>query len=270
MSIFICPVCRAPLKKIENSLICENSHCYDFAKSGYVNLLRSNRKSHGDCREMIDARRAFLNKGYYSKLACAIAKAALEVTPENGYLLDAGCGEGYYTGKISELFGENRKAVRLAAIDVSKDAANLTAKTYKNVETAVASAYSIPIDNNKIDTVCCIFSPAATEEFIRILKPGGTLIMVIGAKNHLWSLKKAVYSSPYKNQTAEYQIDGLSFVKRIPIDYELDLTSKEDIANLFLMTPYSHKTSYTDMQKLNRLDFLKTEASFEILIYKKP
>jgi len=44
--------------------LCENRHCFDIAKSGYVNLILSNKSLHGDDKEMITARRTFLNSRY--------------------------------------------------------------------------------------------------------------------------------------------------------------------------------------------------------------
>ena len=41
MEHFICPVCGEPLILRENTYICTLSHSFDRAKSGYVNLLRS-------------------------------------------------------------------------------------------------------------------------------------------------------------------------------------------------------------------------------------
>ena len=37
-----CPVCGGVLHREERSLRCGAGHCYDIARQGYVNLLRSN------------------------------------------------------------------------------------------------------------------------------------------------------------------------------------------------------------------------------------
>ena len=41
-SAFCCPVCMRALMRSERSLRCEAGHCFDLARQGYVNLLRSN------------------------------------------------------------------------------------------------------------------------------------------------------------------------------------------------------------------------------------
>ena len=45
MSKFCCPVCGEKLEISGKSYVCSNGHCFDLAKSGYVNLLLS--KQHG-------------------------------------------------------------------------------------------------------------------------------------------------------------------------------------------------------------------------------
>ena len=39
MSIWRCPICVASMQKQEKGIRCLNGHCFDVAKSGYVNLL---------------------------------------------------------------------------------------------------------------------------------------------------------------------------------------------------------------------------------------
>ena len=69
MSLFICPVCNSVLTELESMFKCENNHCFDKAKQGYVNLLmsqQSSNKRHGDDKLMVKSRRDFLGNGYYS------------------------------------------------------------------------------------------------------------------------------------------------------------------------------------------------------------
>ena len=71
MNVFVCPVCKKELVSNGKSFICENGHCFDISKFGYVNLLMSSKSSakrHGDDRLMVRARRDFLDKGYYIRV----------------------------------------------------------------------------------------------------------------------------------------------------------------------------------------------------------
>ena len=70
-----CPVCGEKsgnpplLTRDGNSLRCPKNHCFDISSKGYVNLLLSqhkNVKDPGDSKEMVAARRLFLDSGAYS------------------------------------------------------------------------------------------------------------------------------------------------------------------------------------------------------------
>jgi hypothetical protein len=58
-----CPVCRLDLTVAAGGLVCRNHHSFDFAREGYVNLLRNGRHlsaEGGDSREQLRRRAAFL------------------------------------------------------------------------------------------------------------------------------------------------------------------------------------------------------------------
>ena len=62
----ICPVCGAALAPQGAAWRCVQGHCFDVARQGYVNLLTVTQKHSrhpGDTREMVAARRAFLDAG---------------------------------------------------------------------------------------------------------------------------------------------------------------------------------------------------------------
>ena len=66
--MFICPVCGNLLQKEEKAYICPKGHNYDLAREGYVYLLPPNKKHSkdpGDNKQMVAARRAFLETGLY-------------------------------------------------------------------------------------------------------------------------------------------------------------------------------------------------------------
>ena len=103
--LFCCPICGGPLQMEKTRLFCENGHSFDRARQGYTHLLPPNRmhsKEPGDTKEMVNSRRAFLESGSYDCFAeklCGLAVEFLQELPEP-FLLDAGCGEGYYTDAV--------------------------------------------------------------------------------------------------------------------------------------------------------------------------
>lgn len=274
MSGFICPVCKSGFQRTDNSYKCENGHCFDISAKGYVNLLLSkdmNAKLPGDNKMMVKARTDFLSKGYYSHLAEEMSKAVCQCF-SGGVILDAGCGEGYYTEEIYRSVNKLHPDARLCAIDISKFACAAAAKRFKrnkSCETAAASVFRIPMADESADVLVTMFAPFCREEYLRVLKKGGFLIMAIPAENHLFSLKAAVYDEPYKNETADYNIEGLRFCESRHISRTIYIDNNEDIKSLFSMTPYYYKTGVEGHERVNSLKSLETEAGFEVLIYKK-
>ena len=76
----ICPVCGAALAPQGTAWRCVQGHCFDVARQGYVNLLTVTQKHSrhpGDTREMVAARRAFLDAGWYAPIAKTLADLVL-------------------------------------------------------------------------------------------------------------------------------------------------------------------------------------------------
>lgn len=258
-TVFRCPVCKAALQEQEKGFICPSNHNFDKAKQGYVNLLMSNKQGiHGDDRLMVEARQSFLDKGYYSPMRDAVN----EVLGKNNTVVDAGCGEGYYTS----LFAENNTVF---GIDVSKEALKKAARRCKNASFAVASIYDMPIADRSVDSVINIFAPDSPSEYLRILKENGRLITVTPMEDHLMELKSAVYDTPYKNPYVSPEKSGFTVVSSREIKYEITLGCNEDIVSLFKMTPYYYNTSPADRQKLDNIDVLTTRVEFLVTEYKK-
>ena len=272
MSLFRCPVCSLPLENAHGGLRCPNGHCFDRARQGYVNLLRSqasSAKRHGDDRRMIDARARFLSGGFYAPLRDAVTELACRFTPSPCAVLDAGCGEGYYTQAVYEALSQAGKRPELAEVDISKDAVKVSARRPFPHESGVASVYAIPAADDTFDLVLNLFSPCAQEEFRRVLKPGGQLIRVIPLRRHLYGLKAAVYDTPYENPDGEETLPGFSIAFRRELRWLLALEDPADIQALFQMTPYYYKTSAVDQARLAACPRLETEVEFGILVEQK-
>ena len=267
----ICPKCGGKLDFDGNSYRCEKRHTYDRARSGYVNFLmpdQMNSKLPGDNKLMVNARKSFLSKGYYSKLMEKFCGAVKKYAPENAVILDAGCGEGYYTVNMA-------KAVPDAFImgtDISKTAVDAAAKRGKadnasNLLFSVSSVFHLPVESSSCNMLTTLFAPYCAEEFLRVLRPDGVMIMVIPSERHLIQLKEAVYDEPYLNEVKDFELEGFTLEEHINVADKIKLDSTEDILNLFSMTPYYYKTGEDGHKKLSALSSLETEIGFEILIY---
>lgn len=184
---FRCPVCSQELKKEQKIWVCPQGHTFDIAAKGYVNLLMSNSsgaKRHGDDRLMINARRDFLSKGFYEPLREALFEALSAEFPRGGTLLDAGCGECWYTSYFKRRLDEAGLEPNVLGVDISKYALEKAPKSC-GVERAVASIYKLPVGDGECDALVNIFAPACPQEFSRVLKKDGLFIKAIPLEKHL-------------------------------------------------------------------------------------
>lgn len=259
--MLVCPKCRQPLTKNGKTYRCEANHSYDIAKKGYVNLVLGNQKISGDSKEMVDARTLFLSQGYYQVLADKLIQILDELNIKT--LVDAGCGEGYYTKQF-------QKADRqIIAFDLSKPALNTAAKMDRDSIYAISSIFDMPIADESTECVMNIFAPTPVEEIQRILKTGGTLIKVGPAAKHLHGLKAVLYEEVYDNEEENNELSGLKFIQRYNVSDIIKITDNDVIKALFMMTPYYWKTSQEAAARLNDLTELTTEIDFLIDVYSK-
>ncbi|MFA6866980.1 MAG: methyltransferase domain-containing protein [Clostridia bacterium] len=261
---FLCPKCGEKLNLIGKSWVCPNNHCYDIAKSGYINLLLVNQKnslSPGDNKDMIVARNRVMNKGYYKKLADKI----VEIIPKaSEIILDAGCGIGYIPNRIKEA---NEKAIVIGA-DISKFAIESAAKNYKNVHFAVATSNNIPIPHKSVDVIICAFAPVFVEEVNRVLKSGGIFVRVVPNLDHLYNLKQYVYDVARENELDKEALDNLKLLDTFEVKDNF-IGDSEDMLSLIKMTPYYYHTKEADLDKLKKIDNFCANQSFLIRVYSK-
>lgn len=269
----ICPICKSGVEIIyENSgiLRCKGArkHSYDFASGGYINLGAPTQSGGGDSKQAVRARSDFLNTGLYAPIAEALCQMLEEHLERGALIIDAGCGEGYYSTKIAE------RGFSVAGFDLSKFAADAAAKRARasgleNAFFGVASVFSLPIADGAADAVVNIFAPCAEGEYARVLKSGGGLFVVSAGENHLLGLKRAIYDEVHRNdQRADMPTD----MKRISarrVEYTATVSGNANVKSLFAMTPYYWRTSEKDMLKLDGIEQLQTEIDVNLELYQK-
>ena len=272
MSGFSCPVCGKGLKEEGGSLVCENRHCFDLAKSGYANLLLSQQrknKRHGDDKLMVRARREFLNGGYYRPLLEGVSGVVRKYAGNGCTILDAGCGECWFTENICRDLTEHGVRYEMLAVDISKDALAAGGGRSRDIRLAVASVFHLPLQAASCDLLISLFAPCCWPEFSRVLKPGGIMIRAFPLERHLWRLKEAVYDRPYENEPETSDPEGFELLDHQEIRGSVRIVGGENIQNAFAMTPYYYKTSAGDQEKLKALSELETEIEFGILTYRR-
>lgn len=268
LAMLRCPVCSASMQAGQEGRACQctgvRTHSYDFARSGYLNLTRPG-EGEGDLREAINARKLFLNAGYYEPLSNEINKILQTLNAKA--VLDAGCGEGYYTNRMAK---EDRAVL---GVDLSRAGIDAAAKSARqnatNAAFAVGSIFSLPAKDAVCDAVTNLFAPCSESEFSRVLKDGGYLILVGAGERHLLGLKEVLYENPYLNPGRADLPTKMKEVDRRRLTYTVTVEGQEAIEALFSMTPYYWRTSESDRAKLKNLQTLTTEVDFDIFIFQK-
>ena len=273
MRALVCPKCKAAVElgNQDKSLICNATsgkrHCFDISADGYVNFALSDAGS-GDSKDAVKARTAFLDCGAYEKISDELTALVLKHAPSGSPVVDAGCGEGYYSTRIAE------RGVPVFGVDISKNAIAHAAKrakrgALKNAFFAVASVFEMPVADGSVGAVVNVFAPCAESEYSRVLQKGGVLIVAHAGAEHLMGLKRAIYDNVYENDVRADLPEGLELVEEKRLKYNISLSSNELIEALFSMTPYYWRTSQSDKAKLKALDTLDTEIDIIFSVYRK-
>lgn len=279
----LCPLCLArhhdapqlSLDDAQRSLTCLHNHRFDLAKQGYVNLLPVQQKKSqqpGDSKEMVLARKAFLTLGYYQPLVDALVRGATSALAgePSPVLLDAGCGEGYYTDQLHQALRAEHPNLTSYGFDIAKPAIVEAAKRNKSICFFVSTIKAIPIEAHSCDVVISVFSPINPEQFRHLLKPQGKLIVLCAGKQHLHQLKSLLYRT-----TTEYDDDKFlgplekyfTLSNRTSVQQTMNLNSQHDIHALLAMTPHFWRATPEAKKQLETLDQLHVDIDVQQMIF---
>ena len=175
-----CPLDGKALRGDGSAWRCAAGHSFDIASQGYTHLLPVQQKRSrdpGDSKEMVAARRRFLNAGHYQPIAAAVSRAAFANLPEGttASCLDAGCGEGYYLRQLAAAESPV-KTLAVLGLDISKWAVLSAAKQDKRPKWVVGSNANLPVLPGTLDRLLCMFGFPVYPEFARVLKADGLLL----------------------------------------------------------------------------------------------
>lgn len=262
-----CPKCHKALIQVNNSYICSNRHCYDIAKSKYINLLLNPDKASsnpGDSKESLQARKAYLNKGYYDSIANTVIDTIRKYSHEQeNHILDLGCGEGYYTQKFKNDLGNEHM---FYGLDISKEAINMATKYTKDIYWLVGNSKNIPLVDYSMDFIVALFTVVNQAELARVIKKDGYIIHVTANPNHLIEIKHLIYDE-IKVKSDKYirldftAIDSFDFVQNISI------ANHEDAIHLLKMTPHYYHIKKEKRHVLDTLENMNITIDIKVTVY---
>ncbi len=169
------------------SLRCAASHSYDIARHGYASLLPGDAHTGtADTLAMIEAREAFLGAGHYTPIVEAVTDAvAAGIGETPGCIVDVGAGTGYYLARVLDRLPE-RTGI---ALDISKFSMRRAARAHPRMGAVVCDAWrTLPVRSGAAAAVLNVFAPRNAGEFLRILQPGGVLVIATPTARHLQEL----------------------------------------------------------------------------------
>lgn len=178
-----------------NKLVSESGHHYDIARQGYVTLAGgAGLRYNGDDQDMITARETFLSSGLFAPFVEAVTgsiEAALDdaelAADDTATICEIGAGTGYYLSHVLDSISPSRGI----GIDVSVHAAKRLAKCHPHAGAIVADAWSrLPIQDSSVDAISVVFAPRNAQEFARILKPQGEVVVLTADTGHLAELRE--------------------------------------------------------------------------------
>lgn len=261
-----CPLCQQDLILHDKTYQCANNHSFDKAKQGYVNLLPvqfKHSKEPGDNKAMVQARRAFLDKGFYQPLVDSMLALYHKYAEQAGVVFDAGCGEGFYTHQHKT--ADNK----VYGVDIAKETIKIAAKRYQSCFFSVGTLSDLPFTNEKFDWIYSVYAPILEQEFTRILKPNGYLLTVTPAQNHLFELKSLIYQKANQHDVSKQPIENLTLVEEQRLNYEMNFENSDDVLNLLAMTPFAFKASSETLEQLKKLSHFTCQADFILRLYQK-
>ena len=260
-----CPICEMPLTCEPARWYCENGHSFDVARQGYVNLLPVSQKHSrqpGDSKLQVAARRAFLGGGHYAPIAEKLCALCAQERPD--VLLDVGCGEGYYLGRVQAALPQ----LECWGVDVSKEAIRCAAAQYKQPRFLTATAAHLPFPDGSFDVITSLFALTLPAEFARVLRPGGALIQVTAGAEHLMGLKSIIYPEIFRREKrADTALPGFRLDAEEMLEFEFTLERSEDVMRLLSMTPHVMRITKEGMARAEAAERLTDRAQVCFRVY---
>lgn len=272
--IFKCPICGNEMTIYDlKSLICEDKHCFDLAKSGYINFLSRSVKTEYD-RAMLRARNAICKSNFFKPLVEKISEIVLQQISQEDhgkrFILDVGCGEGSHLAQITSKLQTNTSlAIEGVGIDISKEGIQIASKEYPDCLWCVGDLAKTPFQDQTFGVILNILSPSNYAEFKRLITKDGILIKVVPGSQYLQELREKFYRKTAKQTYSNAKVvklfsESFEVISHEELKYDVDL-SQLNLEHLIQMTPLSWKVSEDTKQEVLNAGLKKITVDLTIL-----
>ena len=275
-TVLACPVCGAELTIRAADAACPNAHSFDRARSGYLNLLLSNKKQSaepGDSVDMLNSRRAFLRAGFYDQMAAAAntAVAAIVSGRTEIHVADLGCGEGYFTALLHRALVSASPAHACYGVDISRPGIKLATTYDRAINWIVASLHHSPFRPRSLDVVLSMFAPIDAADVRRIVRDEGALVTVTPGPDHLDALRHIIYPSVKPHpRTPALMAGDTQFEQTVSarVRYPIAVDTPQQIMNLLAMTPYYWNINRATMARIEALSRLELTVDAYVSVFR--
>jgi len=248
-----CPLDGLPLSDGGVSWQCEKNHQFDLARQGYLNLLPASQKTSrdpGDSKAMVAARRNVMASGLYESAALALsAQLVSRIKPVDDralVILDAGCGEGYYTDHMRVALHSSLQVSPpvFMGVDISKWAIVVAARLYPDVTWAVGNNKHLPVLPGSVDVITSVFGFETWQPWAALQSVGQQVLVAHAGPLHLIELRQLVYDTVNIHGSAddsEAVAAGYRLVHQSTAKSHGSVCSVELVAQVLAMTPHGHR-----------------------------
>ncbi|WP_069816090.1 putative RNA methyltransferase [Streptomyces sp. TP-A0874] len=272
LDVLVCPLCGGRLATSGGSLRCPAGHTFDIARQGYVSLLSGGSRAAGaDTAAMVRARAEFLDSGHFAPLARLLAERTAAFCPAGGTVLEAGVGTGHHLAAVLDALP---RAVGLG-LDSSKFALRLAARAHPRLGAASWDLWQpLPVRSGSVDVLLNVFAPRNGEEFHRVLRPSGALLVVTPTARHLDELRQPVgLLSVDATKEARLHRTLSQHFRRTGTEVEeavVGLDEPAEVENLVAMGPTARHLAAEELhRRVAGLDLpVRVTLSFRLSVYR--